>query len=126
MLWDCALGLVGFLMYVCAEPGCPNLTDTTRCQVHTKAKKRAEDRRRPSARARGYDTKWQKTRARHLRVHPLCQHPEGCIERATDVHHLDGLGPKGPRGHDPSNLQALCHEHHSRITATSQPGGWNA
>lgn len=110
---------------VCATPGCPELTDSTRCQAHTKAKRRREDKRRPSARQRGYDSKWQRTRAAYLRSHPVCEDPEGCIERATDVHHLDGLGPKGARGHDEANLLALCHEHHSRITATEQPGGFN-
>jgi len=45
--------------------------------------------------------------------------------RATDVDHIDGLGPNGPRGHDWSNLRALCHSHHSQRTARDQPGGWH-
>lgn len=44
---------------------------------------------------------------------------------ATEVHHRDGLGPLGSRGHDFDNLQALTHACHSRITAINQPGGWN-
>ena len=112
-------------MKVCAKPGCPTLTDSTYCPDHTKAKRRASDKRRPSARQRGYDSKWQRTRADYLRLHPLCEAPEGCLEQATDVDHIDGLGPKGPRGHDPENLRAYCHSHHSQRTARDQPGGWH-
>ena len=36
---------------VCAEPGCPTLTDSTRCTEHT----RARDRARGTRQARGYD-----------------------------------------------------------------------
>lgn len=88
-------------------------------------KHRAPDTR-PSARERGYDSGWECTRSAYLMVYPICQHPKGCIQPATDVHHLDGLGPRGPRGHDWANLQGLCHAHHSALTATEQPGGWNA
>jgi 5-methylcytosine-specific restriction protein A len=111
---------------VCAEPGCPTLCRTTRCQRHSRAKRRESDRRRPNARQRGYDSAWRATRASFLRAFPICQWHEGCIAPATDVHHLDGQGPKGPQGHDWANLQGLCHAHHSRITATEQPGGFNA
>jgi hypothetical protein len=47
------------------------------------------------------------------------------VARATDVDHIDGRGPKGPRGHDWSNLRALCHSHHSKRTARDQPGGFS-
>ena len=112
-------------MKVCATPGCPALTTSTRCEQHRKAKRRAEDKRRPNARERGYDSKWQATRAFYLRHNPICQYPEGCIARATDVDHLDGQGPNGPRGHDWDNLRGLCHRHHSQRTARDQPGGWH-
>jgi 5-methylcytosine-specific restriction protein A len=88
-------------------------------------KHRVKDRR-PSARARGYDNRWAKTRAAYLRALPTCQWHEGCIAQATQVHHLDGLGPKGPKGHDWGNLQGLCASHHSQITSELQPGGFNA
>ncbi len=111
---------------ICVEPGCPELTDSTRCERHRKAKRRAQDRRRPTANARGYDARWQRTRAEHLRLHPMCMDPEGCIQPATDVDHIDGLGPLGPRGHDHENLRSLCAHHHHVRTAKDQPGGWNA
>ncbi len=75
---------------------------------------------RATAAQRGYDARWGQTRKRYLRDHPTCEHP-ACDEPAVDVHHLDGLGPKGPRGHDPTNLQALCHPHHSIITNAAMP-----
>lgn len=111
---------------VCAEDGCPSLSESTRCPRHTKAKRRREDKRRPSARARGYDSRWERTAKAHRRAFPICQWPEGCLRRSEQTHHLDGNGPKGPRGHDWSNLQSLCAPHHAQVTATEQPGGWNA
>lgn len=41
---------------------------------------------------------------------------------ATEVDHIDGLGPLGPRGFDPDNLQAMSHRHHSRKTAAETWG----
>jgi 5-methylcytosine-specific restriction protein A len=110
---------------VCAEPGCPTLTKQTRCERHRKAKRRQEDKRRPNARQRGYDERWQRTRAAFIATHPICQWPDGCLAPATDVHHLDGQGPNGDKGHDWANLQGLCHKHHSTTTARAQPGGFN-
>lgn len=75
---------------------------------------------RPNSTQRGYDNRWRKTRARHLAAHPDC---EQCGAPATDVDHIDGLGPLGPAGHEPSNLRSLCHSHHSQRTARDQPAG---
>jgi 5-methylcytosine-specific restriction protein A len=110
----------------CTQPGCPTLVATGYCDQHTKERRRASDAKRPSASQRGYDAKWRRTRADYLRTHPICEDPEGCIAPATDVHHLDGLGPNGPRGHDHQNLESRCHSHHSQETAREQRGGWNA
>jgi 5-methylcytosine-specific restriction protein A len=71
---------------------------------------------RPSAAARGYGKAWQATRRGFLLEHFRCDY-DGCRRMATQVHHRDGEGPLGERGHDPSNLQALCHSHHSQITS---------
>lgn len=111
---------------VCLEPGCSARVEQGRCDTHRKAYRKAHDTHRPSASARGYGAKWRRTRAEYLRTHPICEDEAGCIQPATDVHHIDGLGPRGPRGHDDSNLMALCHAHHSQITAVEQAGGWNA
>ena len=55
--------------------------------------------------------------------HPICGYPEGCIAEASHVHHLDGEGPIGERGLDPSNLLALCPSHHGVIEAAARRRG---
>ncbi|WP_231332648.1 HNH endonuclease signature motif containing protein [Actinomadura graeca] len=60
-------------------------------------------------------------RNRFLRANPWCGR---CGELAVEVDHIDGLGPRGPRGYDPGNLRSLCKPCHSARTARDQPGGW--
>lgn len=103
-------------LHVC--PACGTPTPARYCPAHQPRDSR------PTARARGYTTRWEHTRRAYLHAHPYCEC--GCGAPATDVHHLDGQGPSGPRGHDPTNLQALAHACHSRLTAQHQPGGWAA
>ena len=111
---------------ICSVPGCPEDAETNgKCSKCLAEVRQRTDRRRGGGRARGYDKKWARTRRRYLETNPVCEEHD-CTEEATDVHHRDGLGPKGPRGHDPANLQALCHSHHSQVTALEQPGGFNA
>lgn len=43
---------------VCAEPGCPEVTDSTRCPTHT----RTRDRARGTRQARGYDADYDRRR----------------------------------------------------------------
>jgi 5-methylcytosine-specific restriction protein A len=107
----------------CSSPDCPNLTARGLCDEHRRAHRREVDRRRPTARARGYDTTWERTRRAFLACQPRCSEP-GCWEPAVDVDHHDGLGPLGPRGHDLANLRGFCRPHHARRTARDQPGGW--
>lgn len=109
---------------VCSEPGCRRLVTTTRCDEHRLPE------HRPHSRARGYGEQWRRVRARFLVEYPRCQytvhygtdygvvHGPTCGMPATDVHHRDGLGPTGPKGYDFANLMALCHSHHSQITAS--------
>lgn len=113
-------------MRVCIEPGCARLGEGTRCEAHRKAKRRRrKDGRTLSASQRGYGSKWRRFRKTFLREHPICQDEAGCIQPATDVDHIDGLGPLGPLGFDPANCRALCGLHHKQRTARDQPGGWN-
>ena len=58
---------------------------------------------------------WRRERAAYLRLHPICQHEDGCIAPASHVHHLDGEGPTGARGLDHSNFQGLCPSHHGQV-----------
>lgn len=112
------------------DPLCPELVPAGEyCPAH---RNRSPERRRPTSNARGYDVEWFKTRARYLRDHaprnaagePVC---EECGRSASEVgaplevDHLDGLGPNGPRGHDPDNLQALCPTHHGQKTRAQAP-----
>lgn len=109
-------------MRVCNVPGCPNYAEPgkSRCGDHTRAAEQA----RGTAHQRGYGSRWRNTRRRYLDTHPLCSEPN-CPQLATDVDHIDGLGPNGPHGHDPTNLRGYCHSHHSQRTARDQPGGWH-
>jgi 5-methylcytosine-specific restriction protein A len=100
---------------VCAKAGCPELTKESWCAEH---KPRELKGKRPSSAQRGYDTRWQKFRATFLQSHPTCI-VVGCTRDATDVDHIDNQGPHGPRGYDVTNLQALCHQHHSAKTAAT-------
>lgn len=47
-------------MKVCSEPGCPELTQTTRCPAHT----RAREQRRGTRQQRGYDRAYDLARLR--------------------------------------------------------------
>lgn len=94
-------------------------------------RQRVYEQGRPSAAARGYDREWQATRAAFLEDHPTCE-CDDCLRLpfyqrppAEVVDHKDGLGPSGPRGHDPSNLRSMTKLHHDRRTARDQPAGWN-
>lgn len=51
-------------MKVCAEAGCPELTDTTRCPTHT----RDRDRARGTRQQRGYDLAYEARRKRDART----------------------------------------------------------
>ena len=51
-------------MRVCAEPGCPALTTTTRCPVHT----RDRDRARGTRQQRGYDADYDARRRADLQA----------------------------------------------------------
>jgi 5-methylcytosine-specific restriction protein A len=111
---------------VCCEPGCPTLVrGASRCPQH-----HLPDRRG----SRGYSTAaWQTARRMYLAGHPHCEAfsiENGtaiyCGEPATEVDHIDGLGPRGPRGTDPTNLRALCKTHHSQRTGRDHKPGSRA
>jgi 5-methylcytosine-specific restriction protein A len=92
----------------CSRPGCPELVTngTSRCFLHTPY--------RPTAAQRGYDSAWQRLRARYLHDHYVCMIDQ-CYARASDVDHITPRALGGPDTAD--NLQALCSTHHKRKTA---------
>ncbi len=94
----------------CNHPGCPNLTDKRYCEIHT------DDR--PSAAARGYDSRWRKARARFLKANPLCVKCKegGRLVAATVVDHI--VPHRGDRQlfWDQRNWQSLCKKCHDQKT----------
>ncbi len=105
----------------CMEPGCPNLTTAGgRCAPcraeHLATGRSARDgyeQSRGSARDRGYGTKWEKRRRRHMELEPWCRR---CGRGGRDVDHVIPH-----RGADwlfdlEGNLQTLCQSHHTRKT----------
>jgi 5-methylcytosine-specific restriction protein A len=77
--------------------------------------KREHDAHRPSARERGYGSKWQKARDGWLKRYPNCV---DCGEPATEVDHE--IPHKGDMKlfWDRTNWRSRCKKHHSRKTAT--------
>jgi 5-methylcytosine-specific restriction endonuclease McrA len=70
------------------------------------------DRRRPSARQRLYDARWEKAAAAYLKDHPRCP----CGAPATEVHHqVDHHGDARLFWREELWV-ALCRRCHSRIT----------
>lgn len=105
---------------VCSQPGCPALTTDSWCVEHRPVD--AYETRRLSSHARGYTARWRRVSRTYLYRHPVCAH---CGGAATEVDHIDGLGPHGPRGWDESNFQGLCKPCHSRKTARERPAPAN-
>lgn len=93
---------------LCLTPRCPDpATYRGRCQRHAKQRNTETHRNRNIYSS----AKWKHTRNKVLAEEPLCP----CGELSTDVHHIVDMDEGG----DPwarSNLQALCHACHSRIT----------
>ncbi len=105
---------------LCVEPGCGSwAVYRGRCAAHRRD--RARTRYAQAANQRLYRTKrWQVLRRHKLDLAPICEEP-GCERLATDVHHRQPVNTGG----DPwavANLEALCHEHHSRRTRMEQLG----
>lgn len=90
------------------------------------AKHRVEVRR-PTIDEQGYGSDWRAIRDEHIRANPLCVE---CAARgaSTKGMHVDHIVPwKGNDALrlDRTNLQTLCHSHHSRKTAAEDGGFGN-
>ncbi|MDP3909706.1 MAG: HNH endonuclease signature motif containing protein [Gemmatimonadales bacterium] len=108
----------------CAQPRCPNtITSGGRCDVH----RRREPDTRTDTRtitARGYGADWRRVRAVVILEEPTCRLCRAMtprrVTRTTDVDHIV---PKAQGGTDErSNLQGLCHSHHSAKTVREDGG----
>lgn len=107
----------------CNRPGCPGVVRGGACTAcGPVVRVDNHDKRRPNAAARGYDARWRRLRLMFLRAHPLCEmcEADGRVVAAVDVHHKLALRDGGT--HEASNLQALCHSCHSRITNAERQG----
>ena len=94
--------------HLCSQPWCPNIIDGTGyCHEH---------RRAGTARGTpGYGTRsWRRVRDAYIAAHPVC---EGCRRApATEVHHRDHRHPSAPGANAWTNLMALCHPCHAKLT----------
>jgi 5-methylcytosine-specific restriction protein A len=90
----------------CLYPGCGELVPDGYCTRHDTG----------DSSARGYGHRWAEVSRAYRRAHPRC---ERCQRRPSKiVHHVDGLGPHGPRGYDPTNLEAVCRKCHGELHST--------
>lgn len=83
-------------------------------------RKQAYDQSRGSARARGYDSRWEKARKAYLAKHPLCvKHEAGgeTVAAITVDHIIPHRGDK-VLFWDSDNWQSLCKRCHDAKTAT--------
>lgn len=108
----------------CRVPWCSALvpSGTTYCPTHRRQMDREQGRTRPTSKAQGFDGRWTAYARFYLTQHPLCCR---CLEEtrlpvpATEVHHRIPFHGDRALQYDESNLMALCHRCHSKVTATT-------
>lgn len=73
------------------------------------------DRFRGGARARGYDSRWERVRLQHAMDEPLCRHcaERGLVVGMDMVDHIIPISVAPDRRLDDSNLQSLCNACHA-------------
>lgn len=102
----------------CAHPGCYMVAPAGEryCDKH----KEEHRHDRVSSGKRGYNSRWQKARARFLRKHPLCERcrEQGRLTKATVVDHVVPHRGDPALFWDESNWQALCKSCHDHKTMT--------
>ncbi|HEY7767367.1 HNH endonuclease signature motif containing protein [Longimicrobium sp.] len=100
-------------MRTCNTPGCPALTREPYCPDHRKEVQRRGDTKTDEERRFYGSARWQKTRARHRRLHPLCAECErqGYVKAGDMVDHIVPMREGGDPW-DPVNHETLCNTHH--------------
>lgn len=113
----------------CAHRGCPEIVRDGRFCAQHKADAQAYDKNRGVSSQRGYGSRWRRLRKMVLNANPICADPWGVHRKtgevvpATDVDHIV---PRSAGGTDElDNLQALCHQCHSKKTAAVDRGFGN-
>ena len=108
---------------ICNVAGCPELTQTTQCDKHT----RQREARRRGTKDKGYNTAGHKAfRTLVLHRDPICVLCDVAVATDADHYPIDRkqLVLLGMDPNDPENGRGLCHECHSKETAANQPGGF--
>ena len=90
----------------------------TRCACEQR-RRALTDRRRPTARERGYTSAWEKARAGFLKSHPTCTR---CGDPATVVDHITPHRGNKALFWDKANWQPLCTPCHSRHKQREEHG----
>jgi 5-methylcytosine-specific restriction protein A len=110
----------------CLKQGCTILVDEGYCESH-KQENHEYDKHRESSYKRGYDARWRKARARHLKKSPLCLHclDDGLYKAATVVDHIKPHKGNKILFWDTENWQSLCKPHHDRKTVQEDGGFGN-
>lgn len=88
------------------------------CQL---ARKKAFDRSRPTAAARGYGARWQRESREFLERNPVCK-MNGCGKIARVVDHITPHKGNHALFWDKRNWQPLCVPCHSRIKQRMERG----
>ncbi|NTI41601.1 HNH endonuclease signature motif containing protein [Rhizobium rhizogenes] len=82
-----------------------------RCQERaTRERKARFDKKRPSARQRGYTAEWERESRIFLTSHPVCRR---CSAPATTVDHIKPHKGDMRLFWDRNNWQPLCSHHHN-------------
>lgn len=110
---------------VCADPGCPTLTDTTRCTEHTRAK----DKARGTKQQRGYDATHDRERTRWRKL--INTRGATCARCAAPIQpgepfHLDHTSDRGSYlgpSHPECNLSAAGKASHGPLSRPPRVGG---
>lgn len=107
---------------ICSYPFCKaRAVARGRCASHPRPEM-VRGEKRVSAGERGYGSDWRRIRAAHLKQCPACV-VCGLEDQSNNVDHII---PKAQGGtDDESNLQTLCHVHHSKKTAIVDGGFGN-
>lgn len=97
----------------------PNLTAS---RPSERERKRQIDKRRGTAKERGYDAAWRQVRRQKLSLQPLCEmHLErGKLVDATVVDHIRSIEERPDLRLEMSNLRSLCTSCHNARTAADQ------
>lgn len=121
--------MTSFFTRYCSYPGCKNtaVAGKSYCSCHLRSQAKQSDMRRGTRTERGYTNTWLRASKTFLTQHPLCIkcQEQNRITPATEVDHI--IPHKGDKKlfWDQNNWQALCHECHSRKTATEDGGFGN-